>query len=291
MTNISYRKINKKIVSMSKAIINSNTFLRRLVSYPYFKLLSIFDIFRNFLFKFNKNTGIEFYNKMQKKEYLQYTNNLNESKDLCVGNFEVHENYPYEEYLLEHFRGKSISALDFACGMGRMMKRMLNHFDEVDGVDLSQENLDYASKYLTDGGISEGRFATFLSSGIGSSIINKKYDFIYSTIALQHICVYEIRRKIFEDLFFALNDNGSCCFQLGFGWDNYCHWFDNNYAARSTNGAGDVSIPNSDHLHGISNDFKEIGFKNIKYEFKISPHPEYGNTYHPIWVFIHMTKK
>jgi len=275
---------------MIKEIIRKNSLLSRPIKYIYLKLLNIFDISRSFLFRFNKNAGIKAYNKMQKKEYSKYTNNANESKDLCVGNFEIHENYPYEEYLLQHFNGKSNSALDFACGMGRMMKRMLNHFDEVDGVDINQENLEYASEYLTNAGITDARYTTFLSSGVGLPIINKKYDFIYSTIALQHICVYEIRKKIFEDLFLVLEDNGSCCFQLGFGWDNNCHWFDNNYAARETNGAGDVSIPNSDYLNGISNDFKEIGFKNIKYEFKISPHPEYGNKYHPIWIFMHMTK-
>ena len=51
-----------------------------------------------------------------------------------------------------------------------------------------------------------------------------------------------------------------------------------------------MSIPNSDHLDAITNDFLKIGFKDIKYEFKISPHPEHGDKYHPIWIFIHMKK-
>ena len=227
---------------------------------------------------------------MQKKEYSRYTKSFDDSKDLCVGNFDVHEAYPYEEYLLQHYKGKSGVALDFACGMGRMMKRMLNHFDVVDGVDINEKNINYVVKYLSGAGISEQRYSTFVSNGYGVSGLDKSYDFIYSTIALQHICVYDVRRKIFEDLFAALKDGGSCCFQLGFGWNNNTHWFDNNYVSRTTNGAGDVSIPNSDHLDAIKNDFKKIGFKDIKYDFKISPHPEHGDKYHPIWIFIHMKK-
>tara|TARA_B110000967_G_C18886343_1_gene564222 strand:+ start:1387 stop:2115 length:729 start_codon:yes stop_codon:yes gene_type:complete len=242
------------------------------------------------LFKIFKSAGIESYRKMQKKEYSNYTKTFSDAKNLCVGSFEVHEAYPYEEFLLQHFEGKRGVALDFACGVGRMMKRMLDHFDVVDGVDISEENLGYTESYLSDADISQDRYSTFLSGGVGVNGLNKTYDFIYSTIALQHICVYEVRRKIFEDLFVALKASGSCCFQLGFGWDNKTHWFDNNYVSRTTNGVGDVSIPNLDYLDAIRGDFEKIGFKDVKYEFKVSPHPEYGDKYHPIWLFIHMNK-
>ena len=275
---------------MIKSFIKSNPYLYNPTKFIYLRLLNVIDVFRYCFFGIFKDAGIASYSKMQKKEYAGYTKTFDDAKNLCVGNFEVHEEYPYEEYLLQHFEGKSRVALDFGCGVGRMMKRMLAHFDVVDGVDISRENLGHAKKYLSDAGIAQESYSTLLSSGVGVSGLNKTYDFIYSTIALQHICVFEVRKKICEDLFLALKTGGSCCFQMGFGWDNNTHWFDNNYVARTTNGAGDVSIPNSDHLDAITNDLKKIGFKDIKYEFKISPHPEHGDKYHPIWIFIHMKK-
>jgi len=275
---------------MIKNFIKSSPYIYHPTKFIYLRLLNIVDMFRYVSFSIFKGAGIESYRKMQKKEYSNYTKTFDDAKNLCVGNFEVHEAYPYEEHLLQHFEGKSGVALDFACGIGRMMKRMLGHFDVVDGVDISEENLGHAETYLSGAGISKDKYSTFLSSGVGVNGLNKTYDFIFSTIALQHICVYEVRRKIFEDLFAALKTGGSCCFQMGFGWDNKTHWFDNNYVSRTTNGGGDVSIPNLDHLDAISKDFEKIGFKDVKYEFKVSPHPEHGDKYHPIWLFIHMNK-
>ena len=77
---------------------------------------------------------------------------------------------------------------------------------------------------------------------------------------------------------------------MGFGWDNNTHWFDNNFSARTTNAGADVSVPDESHLPAIKNDFERIGYKDIEFEFKLSPHPELGSIYHPIWLFIHMSK-
>ena len=126
---------------------------------------------------------------------------------------------------------------------------------------------------------------------MGVSIDKKDYyDFIFSTIALQHISVYEIRKSIFKDLWSLLKPGGSCCFQMGFGWDNGNYWFSNKYTARSTNGGDDVSIPDDSHLEGIKKDFEDIGFKNVEFKMELSPHPEMGNNYHPIWLFNHLDK-
>ena len=230
------------------------------------------------------------YQQMQQRAYASYTGNFDDSKNLCVGEFDAHQKYAYEEYLLEHFEGRHGIALDFACGMGRMMQRMQKHFEIVDGVDLSQNNLKLATSYLSECGVGNEKYSLFLSDGIGVKGINKKYDFIYSTIALQHISVHSIRTRIFKDLNSLLKDGGCCCFQMGYGWDNKIHWFDNNYVVRSTNAGCDVTIPNSNHLDAITKDFEAMGFKDIRYEFKISPHPQFGNSYHPIWIFIHMKK-
>jgi 2-polyprenyl-3-methyl-5-hydroxy-6-metoxy-1,4-benzoquinol methylase len=271
-------------------IIKKNIILYKILKPFYLFALSPLDYIRRLWYEFFPNSGMASYQRMQQRAYENLTGNLDDSKNLCVGSFDAHQKYPYEEYLLEHFEGQYGAALDFACGMGRMMHRMQKHFRVVDGVDLSKNNLKHAVNYLTERGISNEKYSLFLSEGIGVKEINKKYDFIYSTIALQHISAHSIRTKIFKDLNSLLKDGGFCCFQMGFGWDNKIHWFDNNYVARSTNGGCDVTIPNSNHLDSITKDFEAMGFKDIRYEFKISPHPQIGSTYHPIWIFIHMKK-
>lgn len=236
--------------------------------------------------------GMSIYSTMQTKQYKKYSRTYEDAKTFCVGAFEDHEAYPYEEYLLEKYTGVPGHALDFGCGMGRMMKRMLDVFAYIDGADLIQENIDYAKCYLTEENqIAEKRYHLFKTDGLGCKItVPHKYDFIYSTICLQHIAVHKIRYRIFSDLHRLLKDNGQCCFQMGFGWDNGVHWFDNEYGARSTNAGLDVCIPERSHLPVIEKDFKGAGFKKVEFTIKPSPHTSNLNTYHPSWIFIHLWK-
>lgn len=72
------------------------------------------------------------------------------AKDLCVGSLADHESYPYERYLLEHYKGPRDLVFDFGCGVGRMIKRMLLEFRTVDGGELLRGNIKYAEEYLSD---------------------------------------------------------------------------------------------------------------------------------------------
>lgn len=94
--------------------------------------------------------GISKYSKMQIRQYKKYSKTYEDAKNLCVGAFKDHEAYPYEEYLLEKYAGETGHALDFGCGIGRMMKRMFDVFAYIDSADLIQENLDYARRYLSE---------------------------------------------------------------------------------------------------------------------------------------------
>lgn len=247
------------------------------------------DKILNFFFQFSPEYGSKHYANMQKKIYNRQTLSFLESKNLCVGAFTAQENYPYKKFLLEHYKGKYDRALDFACGMGRMMRHMSNNFQIIDGVDLVKNNLDYANTFLKDNGINSKNFNLYHSDGLSVKLpIENKYDFIYSTIALQHICVHKIRLKIIKDLYEHLNQDGSMCLQFGFGYDNGIRYFDNFFAARSTNSGNDVCIPNENFLPLIEKEFLDIGFKKVIFELKISPHPLKGNLYHPIWIFIHL---
>lgn len=230
------------------------------------------------------------YRDMQLKAYEEYSSDFNIAKNICVGWWDAHEKYPYEQYLLEEFGDKPrFSALDFGCGIGRMIKRMDSLFAEgVDGVDLCAKNLEHAKRYL------EPEYTGWLMRSDGLScgplhIDCEWYSFIYSTLCLQHICVHEIRHQILKDFYTLLANNGQCCIQLGYGWDNDIHWNDNFYEAEGTNSANDVSIPNENYFELIENDLKDIGFTNIKFKIKESPHPDLMN-YHPNWLFIYMDK-
>ena len=227
---------------------------------------------------------------MQLREYNRYTRTYADAKQLCVGMFDRHEKYPYEKYLLERYDQRRDRALDFACGMGRMINRMLRCFDHVDGVDLNAANLDYAVQYLSGNNWPPDKYRLYQSNGTGINLTAGDYSFIYSTIALQHIAVYTIRRKILEDIYRLLRAGGQSCLQMGFGWNNGVHWFDNCYTARSTNAGCDVTIPDRSHLPAIEADLKSIGFKQVRFELKESPHSEYNDRYHSQWIFIHLWK-
>lgn len=142
---------------------------------------------------------------MQVDEYGKYSKTYDSCKDKCVGNWDAHELYPYDTYLLENYDGKFNKALDFGCGMGRMIKRMLSKFTKVDGADLISQNLEHAKIYLEKDLTNVNLFKT---DGLSCSIDSEDYDFIYSTICLQHICVHETRFSIIKDFYKLLNETG-----------------------------------------------------------------------------------
>jgi len=170
-----------------------------------------------------------------------------------VGNYAWHEVFPYEQMLLNEYGEEekplfadlsSKSALDFGCGPGRMVNRMKKLFKRVDGVDLSQRLLDEAAKAHPD-----SKF--FVSSGddLGGA---KGYDFIYSTICMQHIAVHSIRMNIFKHMAAALLPHGQITIQMacnllpGFNGGGHALYREDKVNATGTNSACDVAIMQSD---------------------------------------------
>lgn len=232
------------------------------------------------------NMNTEIYRAMQHKAYADYSQTYESCRDRCVGNWEKHETYNYVDYLLENYTGKFDKALDFGCGLGRMIKRMLKKFQKVDGADLLERNLEHGRLYL---GNDLQNVNLYVTNGTSCNIPDSGYDFIYSTICLQHICVHEIRTQILKDFYQLLNSTGQFCIQVGYGWDNGIHWMSNAYDATSTNSGVDFCIPDDSHFPVIEQDLKNMGFKNIKFTKKESPHPEITN-YHSTWLFISASK-
>lgn len=214
-----------------------------------------------------------------------------------VGNFQWHENYPYEEYLLHRpdnpnpvvpLDGTKL-AIDFGCGTGRMVARMSRFFQRVDGIDISDYALDWARKEFPNNNF-------YVSSGadVGATPANT-YDFVFNTISIQHIPVRVIRQTIYEGLYRCMKDGGSITLQLAYHptyqagvWSHdteHASYESDFFEATKTNGHADVVINEKD-LPLFKADFEKVGFKDV--EFRISNVSNlYGNlngAYHaPYW--------
>jgi 2-polyprenyl-3-methyl-5-hydroxy-6-metoxy-1,4-benzoquinol methylase len=75
-------------------------------------------------------------------------------------------------------------ALDFGCGLGRLTQALANHFQKVDGVDVSTSMVRQAREYNTHGSAVEYH----VNCKTDLSLFPKeRFDFVYSNIVLQHI--------------------------------------------------------------------------------------------------------
>jgi hypothetical protein len=106
------------------------------------------------------------------------------------------------------------------------------------------------------------------------------YDFIFSTIAMQHICVHEIRFQILQAMFKALKNNGRISIQMGFGKKRgiSVDYYANNYSVLGTNSMFDTRVGNPDQ---VKNDLYKIGFKEFEYWIR----PTGPGDSHSNWIF------
>lgn len=158
----------------------------------------------------------EQYTRMQREHY----EDPSISSEDIVGNYAWHEAFPYETLLLhEHgdLRHPVVAerdrrrALDFGCGPGRMIPRMSRLFGQVDGVDISARLLADARTLVpaqTELWQTNGR-------DLGGAPVGA-YDFVYCTVSLHHIPVWEIRMEILRHIWGSLRVGGCVTLQLCF---------------------------------------------------------------------------
>ena len=222
------------------------------------------------------------YTAMQKLAYATGTSD----------HLEHNENQDYWDILLRKIKDRDVwvnkSALDFASGKGRNVQNLLALSDwlTVDGVDISEKNIEYCKSRFN-----QGRTRFYCSNGVDVSCLeSNKYDFVMSTIALQHIPVYDIRRSIFKDLLRVMKPGGLLSFQMGFGKE-LCDdlgnlmggYFDNCYDAKGTNSNHDVQITNPLDL---VRDLQEIGLVDIEYTVR----PSFSDAKHKEWIYVECYK-
>jgi len=207
-----------------------------------------------------------------------------QNREPVVGSFDAHNNWEdYENLFTEIQNQKEKVGLDFACGPGRNIVKYSHRFKRIDGVDLSPINIEKAKEYTKNNGVYS---KLYTSNGVDiNGVPSDNYDFVMSTIALQHICVYDIRYSIMSDIFRVLKSDGIFTTQMGFGSPSPMSvgYYENYYDATGTNRRCDVCIETVEQLE---NDLIKIGFKDFKYVItNVGP----GDC-HPNWIFFNCKK-
>lgn len=225
------------------------------------------------------------YSKMQKNHY------DNDVLSMC-GNHAIHNDNPdYWDILLAPIRsdpsawnGKKV--LDFGCGHGRNMINMAKYavFSQVDGVDISANNLVYAkANFIKE--YPNIPCNVYENNGVDlSTLKTQTYDFIMSTIVLQHICVHDIRFSLLKDMYRILNFDGILSIQMGYGLGKPSSrdYFENFYDAHGTNSSCDTRVESADQL---LNELKEIGFKKFIYHVRPPWDDQHAN-----WLYVRCEK-
>lgn len=232
-----------------------------------------------------------------------------------AGRWEEHEQYPYDKYLLEKYTTEELEQLkisgacfDFGCGNGRMLYHMEKYFDKIHGGDLMPEFVVAAERYLAHMNINEDRFKIFNTAGANSKLSNSpgkpeiSYDFIFSTVVLIHILPHFVKMNILKDHYNLLKSGGRICHQMTycetvedykFSKGQHYRW-DYNSSARPdemtpTTGQYNTIIFEQD-LDIIKKDLEGIGFKNIDFTFKETPHENSEGYKDTKWIYIHAQK-
>ena len=108
-------------------------------------------------------------------------------------------------------------ALDFGCGVGRLVLALAEIAEHVVGVDVSKSMLRKAHKNFEERSV---RNVSLLGSDDNLSSLNGLFDFILSIIVFQHIPV-ERGRLIFSHLLEQLEDGGIGVIQITYAKTRY----------------------------------------------------------------------
>ncbi|NQU95139.1 MAG: class I SAM-dependent methyltransferase [Candidatus Omnitrophica bacterium] len=209
-------------------------------------------------------------------------------KDTVVGSYDLHNKWAdYDDYMMKYIDDgyKEKTALDFGCGPGRNIIKYNKSFKRIDGADISSEGIMNAKKnFAYHNFTKESRFYVTSGKNLGD-VLADYYDFIFSSITMQHICVWETRYSIFESMYRSLKNGGRISIQMGYG--EKCPatvgYYENCYAALQTNKACDTRVENPEQL---KKDLEEIRFRDFEYWIRpVGPGDNHLN-----WIFFTATK-
>jgi SAM-dependent methyltransferase len=101
-------------------------------------------------------------------------------------------------------------ALDFGCGVGRLSQALADHFERVVGVDIAESMVERAREYNRHGDRVEYRVNATEDLRLLDS---DAFDFVYSSITLQHIPP-EPAGNYIREFFRVLRSGGVAIFQV-----------------------------------------------------------------------------
>ena len=118
-------------------------------------------------------------------------------------------------HVMEYFDSRGVRikrsrALDFGCGAGRLSRALAHSFKRVIGVDAAPSMIALAQRL--NRGIPACRFL-LAPNGSLSLLQSHYFDFIYSSITLQHMEPRYARRYL-KEFFRILSPGGTIAFQL-----------------------------------------------------------------------------
>lgn len=113
---------------------------------------------------------------------------------------------PVETLLLSHLEEQT-KLLDLCCGTGHLTQKLIEKGYQVTGFDGSEQMLNYARQNAPNG--------TFLLGDARQFSLPNEFDGVYSNSAsLNHILSLEDLKKVFENVYTALRDNGLFLFDI-----------------------------------------------------------------------------
>jgi SAM-dependent methyltransferase len=116
----------------------------------------------------------------------------------------------YFQRLIDDFSRLSIPlekngcALDYGCGVGRVLRPMSNYFNRTIGIDISSSMIAEAQKNCDS---DKTDLRLFDEKYLSNCLLEKTYSFIHTVIVLQHIRTKR-GMKIIEQLLLKLEKNG-----------------------------------------------------------------------------------
>jgi len=137
----------------------------------------------------------------------------NQDEFFKTGEFEV-ENIMLEIKKLD-IDLKKEEMLDFGCGVGRLARHYLKHFQKYNGSDISIAMIEKAKD------LNKGLNAEFFINGEDLKIFSdNKFNFVYSGIVLQHLPDKDFIKKYILEFKRVLGSGGLLVFQL----PSYIFW-------------------------------------------------------------------
>lgn len=105
------------------------------------------------------------------------------------------------------YRNMPINVLDIGCGTGTFAKIIKEKFPyaKITCLDFAKNMIDMAKEKLSD----YKNDINFLVGDFNNLNIEEEYDIIVSSFALHHIQTDEEKKKLYNNIYFALKDKGA----------------------------------------------------------------------------------